>query len=123
MPIYLDISHTDRIAVIVIQGMATNRDIVELAQRFIDSGVWGYRKIVDVSMGEWSIDGEALRAVAALLRASAKDAVRGPLAFVIDRTRGAAARKFVEMTGGERPIQIFDNIHDARRWLAENTGA
>lgn len=120
MTAYLDISKANRIAVIVFHGQVTEEDIANMAQRFIDSEAWGYRKIVDVSIGEASMDAKAMQALVALLRASANDAARGPLAFVIDPARGEFAKKFAEMTKDERPVGIFNNIHDARRWLAEN---
>jgi hypothetical protein len=120
MTAYLDFSKANRIAVIVFHGVVTGEDVAELAQRFIASEAWGYSKIVDVSLGETSMDASALQALVVLLRANSKDAARGPLAFVVDPVRGEFARMFAEMTQGERPVRIFHSIHDARRWLIEN---
>jgi hypothetical protein len=59
--------------------------------------------------------------LAALARNNAADRTRGPLAFVIDPARGEIVERFVDLTKGERPVRMFRSIHDARRWLDENT--
>ena len=121
MPIYLDISHADRMVVVVIHGTATDEDIIGAAQQFVATGAWKYRKIIDVSIGDSTIDEKGLEALAALMRTNPKDTTRGPTAFVVDPARGEVVEQFIKMTEGERPVETFRSIHDARKWLDENT--
>lgn len=45
-------------------------------------------------------------------------AARGPVAFVVRSKNPEFASLFIAETAQEGPIQIFLNIHDARRWVA-----
>ena len=40
-----------------------------------------------------------------------------PVAFVINPDRIGFANVFADVTQGERPIQLFRNLHEARTWL------
>ncbi len=121
MPIYLDISHPDRMVVASVQGKVTAADIVAVAQQFATTGAWTYRKIIDVSIGEPTMEEKDLEMLAAQARNNSKDTTRGPTAFVVDPARGEFVKMFIKMTEGERPVQMFRSIHDARKWLNENT--
>ena len=121
MPIYLDISHPDRLVVAVVHGTVSGEDIVGVIQQFAETGAWQYRKIIDVSIGKALIDEKGLEMLGALARNKAGDTTRGPTAFVIDPTRGEVVEQFIKMTEGERPVKTFHSIHDARKWLNENT--
>lgn len=119
MPIYLDISHLDRLVIAVIIGEVTADDITGLAHRFAESGARHYRKIVDTSAGALAIDEAGIAAVTAFLRADPKAGSRGPLAFVVDSMQTQVAEKFAELTADERPVKIFHSLHAARKWLNE----
>jgi len=121
VPIYLDISHPDRLVVAVVHGAVTGEDIVGVVKQFAETGVWQYRKIIDVSIGKAIIDEKGLEMLGALARSRAGDTTRGPTAFVIDPARGEVVEQFIKMTEGERPVKTFHSIHDARKWLNENT--
>jgi hypothetical protein len=121
MPIYLDISHPDRMVVAVVQGKVTAEDIFAAVQKFVATGTWQYRKIIDVSIGDPSMDDKDLEALAAMARSGAKDTTRGPTAFVVGTAPGEFVKQFVKMTEGDRPVQMFGSIHDARKWLDENS--
>jgi hypothetical protein len=121
VPIYLDISHPDRLVVAVVHGTVSGEDIVGVIQQFATTGAWPYRKIINVSIGKALIDEKGLEMLGALVRNKAGDTTRGSTAFVIDPTRGEVIEQFIKMTEGERPVKTFHSIHDARKWLNENT--
>ena len=121
MPIHLDFFHPNRIVVAVIRGTVTAEDITGVVQQFLETGALHYRKIIDVSSGNSPIDEKGLETLAALARANPHAGSRGPLAFVVDPARGEVVEKFVKLTEGERPVKIFRSIHDARKWLDENS--
>ena len=121
MPIHLDFSHHNRIVVAVIRGRVSQEDIADAVKQFMATGAWHYRKIIDVTSGNSPVDEKGLEMLAALARNNAQDRTRGPLAFVIDPERGEIVEKFINLTAGERPVRMFRSLHDARRWLDENT--
>ena len=42
------------------------------------------------------------------------------MAFVVDGKRGDTVRELAAFTEeGERPIRVFTNLHEARKWLDE----
>jgi hypothetical protein len=55
------------------------------------------------------------------MRADPKAGSRGPLAFVVDPARGEQVAKFAEITASERPVKVFSNLREARKWVRENT--
>lgn len=121
MPIHIDFSHPNRIVVAVVRGRVTVEDIAQAARQFAETGAWHYRKIIDVSSGSSPVEDKDLEMLASMAQAGAKDKSRGPLAFVIDPARHETVERFVKMTEGVRPVKMFRSIHDARRWLDENT--
>ena len=63
---------------------------------------------------------ERLKQLLVLARNSPQAAQRGPLAFVVDGRRGDTVRELAALTeDGERPIRVFTNLHEARKWLDE----
>lgn len=119
MPIHFDISHLDRLVVAALVGEMTPDDLAKVARQFVEAGTQHYGKIIDVSTAIAAIDKTRLAEIAAFLRSDPKAATRGPLAFVVDPARGELARKFAELTAGERPVNVFNNLQDARKWLRE----
>lgn len=117
MPIQLEIFHPDRIIVGIGRGQVTLQEYAEFVQQVIQAGVMHYRKIIDVTSAEsTTIDKDVLITFDEKLREFSKGKPRGPLALVIDPTRGDLARIFKSLSS-DRPIEIFRSIHDARRWL------
>lgn len=120
MPIHLDIFHPNRIVVVVARGAITADDVMKAVREFVAEGAVHYRKIIDVSTARSDIDLEQLKALAAIARSNPR-APRGPLAFVVDRMGNPMAHAFAEMTEAERPVKVFTSLHEARRWLDENS--
>ncbi len=90
-------------------------------KQIIDADVLHYRKIIDITTATSSIGEQELQAMAERLRAVPVLKPRGPLAIVADHQRGELGRLFMSMTSAERPVQVFRSIHEARRWLLENS--
>ena len=76
-----------------------------------------YAKIIDVSQATSELTREQVQKVADLLRGAPGDTSRGPVAFVINPDRIGFANVFADVTQGERPIQLFRSLHEARTWL------
>ena len=122
MPIQMDISPINRLVVIVARGFVTAEEIAENTRKLVEANVPGYTKIIDVSASTSDLTREQVEKVAALLRGNPADTSRGAVAFVINRHRVGFADAFAEVTKGERPIQLFTSLHEARRWLQDGGG-
>ena len=119
MPIHMDISAINRLVVIVARGQVTADEIRENTEKLVAAKVPAYAKIIDVSGSSSDLTREQVEKVAALLRGDPADQKRGAVAFVINPNRKGFADAFAEVTKGERPIQLFRSLHDARRWLLD----
>ena len=117
MPIYLEISRLHRCVTIVARGKIAPDEIMGAAQQLFEAQVPEFAKVVDLAAASTEVNPEQVERIAALLRGGA-DAKRGPVAFLVDRSRGDFARAF-KATQGERPVQIFHSLREAREWLAQ----
>jgi hypothetical protein len=120
MPLHMDISPLHRLAVIVARGHVTAEDIAAIKHQIADAKARAFAKIIDVSQGKSELTFEQVRKVADLLNGASGEAQRGPVAFVIDPNRVDFPSMFADVTQGERPIQLFKSLHEARTWLERN---
>jgi hypothetical protein len=117
MPIYMEISRLHRCVTIVARGKIAPDEMMGAAQQLFQAAVPEFAKIVDVAGASAEVNPEQIERIAALLRGG-PDVRRGPVAFLIDRSRGEFARAFKD-TQGERPVQLFTSLREARAWLAQ----
>ena len=118
MPIQMEVFHPDRLVLGVARGDVSAAEYAKFLADVIQAGLIHYRKVIDITQASSSTMGvEAFLAFDASLRHSGNDR-RGPLAIVVDPLRNTMVQTFKEMTSPGRPIEIFESIHDARRWLA-----
>jgi hypothetical protein len=115
MPIYVEISRLHRCVTIVARGPIAADEIMGVAQQLFEARVPEFAKIVDVAGANAAVNPEQVERIATLLRGG-PDVKRGPVAFLIDRTRGEFARAF-KATQGERPVELFTSLREARDWL------
>lgn len=119
MPIYMEISRLHRTVTIVARGKMSPDEVRGAAQQLLDAHVPEFAKLIDVAGATSEISQEQVERIAALLRGN-PDEKRGPVAFLVEATRGEFARAFAA-TQGERPVKLFTSLRDARAWL-ENPG-
>jgi hypothetical protein len=109
--------HPDRIVVAVARGHVTLQEYGDLLRQIVEAGVTHYRKIIDSADAESdAVNLDVLLKADALTRSNHNGRPRGPLALVVDRSRGDMARAFQEQST-DRPIGVFGSIHEARAWL------
>ena len=119
MPYHLDISRLDRLVVIVARGHVTPDDFVGATKQLIAAGVPHYAKIIDVSGATSELTKTQVEGIAKLLRDDPDTGSRGPVAFVIDPNREGFANAFADVTKSDRPVKLFESIHEARKWIAQ----
>jgi hypothetical protein len=117
MPIYIEISRLHGSVTIVARGKISPDEIRGAAQQMFDARVPEFAKLVDVSAASTDVNQQQVESIAELLRSGSPGQKRGPIAFLIDPTRGEFARAF-KATQGERPVSLFKSLHEARDWLA-----
>jgi hypothetical protein len=120
MPIHIRISHHDRLVVAVAHGTLSGEELMNAVRESVEQGALHYRKIIDVAAANTDADMERLKQLLELARNSPQAAQRGPVAFVVDGKRGDTVRELAALSeDGERPIGVFTNLHEARKWLDE----
>ena len=118
MPIYLELSRLHRCVTIVARGKIAPEEIMGAAQKLFDTNEPEFAKLVDLLDATADVDLEQVGRIATLLRGSG-NLKRGPVAFMVDPTRGEFARAFAATETGERPVNLFKNIREARAWLEQ----
>jgi hypothetical protein len=119
MPIFLQLSRIDRLAVLVAQGAVTDDDVARVVDELIAARVHSFAKIVDTAASTSQLTREQIDVLVHRLRDDASGEVRGPVAFVIDAERVGFAQAFAELSRGDRPIKLFTSLREARQWVAQ----
>ncbi|UYN96708.1 MAG: hypothetical protein KIT25_07190 [Enhydrobacter sp.] len=118
MPIHLTISHPTRLVVAIAKETLTLKDIELYLDEVVVKEAMGYRKIFDLSHAEVALGDNDIMQLGARISAYAVTARMGPLAIVAATPEAVArARLFTTLASAERPIKIFGELHEARRWL------
>lgn len=118
MPIRLTVYHPDRIVIGVASEEVGVRDLGNFLHEIVETGVMHYRKIIDVAGATPALTPHELAAFSAVVRTAHQRGQTGPLAIVAHGKQSELARMFAQLTGTDRPAEVFRSIHDARKWLA-----
>lgn len=118
MPLQWSVSHPARLVLIVAKGEVLVDEIAELLAGLDREKARPYRKIADIDGLESRFSDEQVRALATVVRARETATEVGPIAIIAKRSEVVhMARLFVDSAEMNRPIQLFDEQHLARRWL------
>jgi hypothetical protein len=118
MPLQWSVSHPSRLVLIVAKGEVRAQEMVELLAGLDREKARPYRKICDISGLESRFPNDQIHALAAAVRSREEVTEVGPLAIVATNPETARmARLFIDAAELQRPIQLFDEQHLARRWL------
>src|ERR1700759_2741448 len=121
MPITLQISHPDRVAIGVATGVITAQDLEKFVGELADANAFRYRKIFDVMGAKPGLSLQDLAGFAERLQLAAQGVESGPIALLAADDRNEFSTLFAKLTGGSRPAQVFRSIHAAREWLYANS--
>jgi len=123
MPIHVDVFHPGRLVTAVVRGTFTADDVRDAVIQFLASDVLHYRKLIDIASPTTPMDSAGAQAMANLVLAQRDDRPRGPLAFVVSPGQAAEnAETFAKLTEGQRKVKVFQSLHEARKWLDEQSG-
>ncbi len=118
MPLSWCISHPSRLVIAVGKGELDPQDMIEFMQRIDAASARPYAKMIDVTGLTAKFTGDKIRAFALAIRRREAESEVGPIAVVAgspDTHRQAIL--FAKEAQGLRPIKVFREQHDARRWL------
>jgi hypothetical protein len=118
MPIHSTFSHGKRLVITIAKGDVLPGEMFDYLDRLDKGGARPYRKIFDVTALEAPFTAESVQALAELVRERELEGPVGPVAIVVGTEQALAkAQLFAVGASVRRPIRIFREQHEARRWL------
>ena len=120
MPVTWTISHQAELVLAVCRDKVGLTDIQDYLDAVVVEDALPYRKIFDITHGELGLDDTDMMALGARIRAYAATSKMGPLALVASTPAAyERARLYMALAGADRPMQVFRELHQARKWLDE----
>lgn len=118
MPLTWTISHPNRLVIAVGKEEVSLLDMQAYLDGVVVSDAMSYRKIFDLTNGVLTLNDSEMMALAARIRAYATTSKMGPLAVVASTPKAYdQARTYTALASADRPLQIFRDLHAARKWL------
>ncbi|HSI00370.1 MAG TPA: hypothetical protein VLA02_07185 [Reyranella sp.] len=124
MPVHWTISHPARLVIAVAKDDLNVADIEQYFAGVTAEGAMAYRKIFEVTETPTALNDENLKALGQRIMLYAEHGQVGPVAIVAGSDESyAKVQVFAEAARARRPLQIFRELHAARRWLDEQDEA
>ena len=118
MPITWTISHPSRLVIAVARDSVGLADMQDYLDNVMVAGAMPYRKIFDTTNGNLELDNSEMMALGARIRAYSATTQMGPLAIVAGTPKSyASARMYMTLASADRQMQLFQELHLARKWL------
>jgi hypothetical protein len=123
MPVQWTISHPQRLVVAVAKEPVTVADIEQYFAGVTADGGMAYAKIFEITASPMALSEDNLRALGQRVMFYAEHGQIGPLAIVAASDESyAQAQIFAQAAVARRPLQIFREMHAARKWLDAQVG-
>jgi hypothetical protein len=123
MPVQWTISHPQRLVVAVAKEPVTVADIEQYFAGVTADGGMAYAKIFEITASPMALSEDNLRALGQRVMFYAEHGQIGPLAIVAASDESSAqAQIFAQAAVARRPLQIFREMHAARKWLDAQVG-
>ena len=120
MPVHWTISHPTRLVVAVAKDDVKVEDIEQYFAGVTAGGAMSYRKIFEIGATSMAMNEDMVRGLGQRVMLYAQHGQLGPLAIVAGSDESyAQAQLFASSAPASRPLQIFRDLHAARRWLDE----
>lgn len=115
------IDDVQRRVTVTARGSFTSREIFEYLAALQEARALPYSKLFDVTEFTGSMTEQAIRAIGeAVARHGSLDKTLGPLALVVGNPEHLSlAEHYVSSAPVKRPVRIFRDVEEARRWLDE----
>lgn len=118
MPVHWTISHPSRLVMAITKGDVSVPDIEKYFAGVTADGAMAYAKIFEITHTPEALSDENLNALGQRVVFYAQHGQVGPLAIVAATDASyAKASVFAAAANISRPLMIFREMHDARRWI------
>ena len=118
MPLQWTISHPKRLVVAVAKGEIRPRAMVDFLATLDQAGARPYGKLIFLEGLITRFSEENLIGLANLVRQREQEGTVGPIAIVTqDDALFEQARRFADLAALVRPIRVFREWHEGRRWI------
>lgn len=118
MPLHWSVSHPARLVMIVAKGEVKAFEVLDLLAGLDREQARPYRKIADIGALESDFDDGQIQAFARRVRERENSGPVGPIAIVAASAGPRRmAQLFLDAAEQDRPMQLFEELHLARRWL------
>jgi hypothetical protein len=118
MPVHWTISHPARLVIAVAKDEVKVEDIEQYFTGVTTEGAMAYRKIFEIGATPMALTEEGLKSLGQRVMLYAQHGQVGPVALVAGSDESfAQAQAFAAAAKAGRPLQIFREMHAARRWL------
>jgi len=101
----------------VAKGEVTSAEFGKYIAALDEAGARGYAKLFDVSGLTGSLGDALLQTVARAVEMKATQGALGPIAIVASVGSSAQAHFYAHAATVDRPLKIFSDLDEARRWL------
>jgi len=120
MPVHWTISHPARLVIAIAKDEVQVADIEQYFAGVTAAGAMAYRKIFEFTAKPMALSEENLKVLGQRVMLYAQHGQVGPVAIVASSDESyAQAQIFAGAARARRPLQIFRDLHAARRWLDE----
>lgn len=123
MPLSWSISHPSRLVIAIAKGDLDPQEMMHFVVSVDGASARSYRKMIDVTGVTARFSADKIRRFAELIRRREDESVVGPIGVVAgspDVHRQAVL--FAKQAQRHRPIKVFHEQHDARKWLDALSG-
>ena len=118
MSVTWTISHPSRLVLAVARDSVSLEEMQEYLDAVVVEGALPYRKIFDVTHGGFELSDKDMMMLGARIRAYGTTSKMGPLAIVAGTPASyERARLYMTLASADRPMQLFSELHLARKWL------
>jgi hypothetical protein len=108
----------NHLMIAVADGEVTRVDVENYLDAIIANQALTYRKVFDASKGATAMTADDLLPLGVRLRSMHEAGQMGPLAVVVAPGKGKRlARTFGMLAVADRPMQVFDRVTQAYRWI------
>ncbi len=124
MPVHWTVSHPSRLVMAVTKGDVSASDIEKYFAGVTAEGAMAYAKIFEITHTPKALNDENLNVLGQRVVFYAQHGQIGPLAIVASSDASyQKASVFAAAARVGRPLMIFRELHEARRWIDTLKGA
>jgi len=118
VPLHIDIGHGQRLVHTRAEGLVGLDEILDYFDRVAVADAMPYAKFFDASKARFSISDDDMMVLGARVSAYASMEPRGPVALIVGSDEDyILGKRFANLGGARRPLQVFQTVDDARKWL------